>query len=81
MKTFDTKLLFAGMACIFMCGNLMAQDDGFNLSAQRSEDQNVLRIPGEKKNHAEWVINPTPHKIIFDKSGKLDISSGLALKD
>ena len=81
MKTFDTKLLFAGMACIFMCGNLMAQDDGFNLSAQRSEDQNVLRIPGEKKNHAEWVINPTPHKIIFDKSGKLDISTGLALKD
>lgn len=38
MKTFDAKLLFAGMACIFMCGNLMAQEEGFDLSAQRSED-------------------------------------------
>lgn len=81
MKTILKKTLLAGIACTLICGNLMAQEPDFDLSSQRSEIQNVQRVPGEKLEHSEWVINPTPQKVMLDKSHFLNIADGLAVKD
>ena len=35
------KTLFAGIACVFMCSNLHAQETNFDLSSQRSEKQDA----------------------------------------
>ena len=49
MKMVNHKnTLYAGIACILMCGNLSAQETNFDLSSQRSEKQDVLAVPGEK---------------------------------
>lgn len=54
MKMVNHKnTLYAGIACILMCGNLSAQETNFDLSSQRSEKQDVLAVPGEKVDHRE----------------------------
>ena len=82
MKMVNHKnTLYAGIACILMCGNLSAQETNFDLSSQRSEKQDVLAVPGEKVDHRGIIINPTPQKLVFNGNSKLNISQGFILKD
>lgn len=81
MRPISKKTWFVGFACMWMCGNLMAQETEFDLASQRSEIQHVSRVPGEKLDHSEWVINPTPQRVTFDKSLLLNLADGVALKD
>lgn len=75
------NLLTALAAGILLCGNLSAQENEFDLSAQRSESQDVLKVPGQKLDHKGLIINPTPHHLQLDQSGKLDFSGGIRLTD
>ena len=75
------KLIITWMACASVCMNLSAQDADFDLSSQRSEAQDVLAVPGKKLDHRGIIINPTPHRLNWDKSNLLDISGGISLKD
>ena len=75
------KLIITWMACASVCMNLSAQDADFDLSSQRSEAQDVLAVPGKKLDHQGIIINPTPHRLNWDKSNLLDISGGISLKD
>lgn len=68
-------------ACAWVCGTLSAQEDGFDLSAQRSEAQHVPPVPGKKLDHRGIIINPTPQKLVLNGNGKLAISGGISLKD
>lgn len=80
MKIQFMKALSLGVMCTLMCQNLAAQEADFDLSSQRSESQNILRVPGEKKTNTDWVINPVPHKAAFSRLQLLDISNGVVLK-
>lgn len=79
--TNNKQLLTALAAAILTCGNLSAQDTGFDLNSQRSESQDVLMIPGKAVDHKGIIINPTPHSIHIAETGKLDITQGVSLKD
>ena len=50
-------LLTALLAAAF--SGVQAQDDGFDLSSQRGEKQDVNVVPGKKLEHHGIVINPT----------------------
>lgn len=76
-----TKSLAACLATMLVCGNLAAQDTGFNLSSQRSEKQYVTAIPGKKLEHGNILINPTPHVMNVKKGLKLVCSDGFKVKD
>ena len=71
------------MVCIglLMCGTFSAQESEFDLASQRSEAQDVFAVPGKKLDHKGIIINPTPHKLVLDPTGRLDISGGVCLKD
>ena len=75
------KLLTAFAATALMCVNLSAQEQGFDLTTQRSESQNVLQVPGKALDHKGLIINPVPHNYKVMENGKLDVSKGLKLKD
>lgn len=66
---------------LLTCSHLAAQEQGFDLNAQRSESQDVLMVPGKVIDHKGLIINPTPHHIQLAEGDKLDISKGLDLKD
>ncbi len=55
------KLLTVFIATAFTYGNLYAQDNNFDLNTQRSEAQEVFKIPGKLLDHQGLIINPTPH--------------------
>lgn len=65
-------LLSAAVAAF--CGSspiaVFADDNGFDLSSQRSEVQHFNRVPGHKIDHKGLVINPTPQKLTLDPAGK-----------
>lgn len=73
------NLLTALAAGILLYGNLSAQESEFDLSSQRSESQDVLKVPGRILDHKGLIINPTPHHLKLDQSGKLDFSGGIRL--
>lgn len=75
------KILTVLAAAALMCGNLQAQEQGFDLNTQRSESQDVSMVPGQAVDHQGLIINPTPHKFSVTSNGKLDISKGVKLKD
>lgn len=75
------KLLTALAAGVFLCGNLAAQENGFDLGSQRSESQHVMMVPGQKLDHKGLIINPTPHHMTLGNGGKLDLSKGVSLTD
>ncbi len=58
-----------------------AQDDTFDLSSQRSEKQDVNRVPGKKIDHCGIIVNPTPHYLDIDRNNWIDLSTGICLKD
>ncbi|WP_300700258.1 beta-N-acetylglucosaminidase domain-containing protein [Bacteroides sp.] len=66
---------------LFMCSNLVAQEQDIDLNTQRSESQDILMVPGKVIDHKGLIINPTPHNIKLVEGGKLDISKGINLKD
>ena len=78
-----TKSLIACLAGTLVCGNLAAQDAGFDLSSQRSEKQIVTEIPGHKIDHKGIVINPTPHvmNLTNGTKGQLPCTEGFNVKD
>ncbi|MDO5664732.1 MAG: beta-N-acetylglucosaminidase domain-containing protein [Bacteroidia bacterium] len=75
------RTLTIGIACALLSGGLSAQEADFDLSAQRSESQHVLAVPGKKIDHKGIIINPTPHQIEMSDVAKLDVSGGIVLKD
>lgn len=77
----NKKLLTALAAAALMCGNLQAQEQGFDLNTQRSESQDVFMVPGQAVDHKGLIINPTPHNFNVTANKKLDISKGVKLKD
>ncbi len=58
-----------------------AQDDTFDLSSQRSEKQDVNRVPGKKIDHQGIVVNPTPHYLDIDREHWIDLRNGITLHD
>lgn len=82
MKMTDCKrTLITCIACALVCGSVSAQEADFDLASQRSERQDVLAVPGEKLDHQGIIINPVPQELVFNGKNKLDISSGVSLKD
>ncbi len=75
------KILFTTLLMATLVGNVQAQENDFDLSAQRSESQDVNMIPGKKIDHQGIVINPTPHSFQADQSKWLDLSQGVAVVD
>ena len=75
-----TELLALAMAGALVCAPAAAQEEGFDLSAQRSESQEVPPVPGHKRDHGGFAINPTPHRARIDAARRLDISQGVAWK-
>lgn len=75
------KLLTVFIATAFTYGNLYAQDNNFDLNTQRSEAQEVFKIPGKLLDHQGLIINPTPHSLQKQEGKILCITNGIALKD
>ena len=75
------KLLTAFIAMALTCNHLYAQDNNVDLNTQRSESQDVLKIPGKVLDHQGLIINPTPHSLQKQEGQTLNISNGIALKD
>ena len=74
------RTLAALMASTLICGGLAAQENDFDLSSQRSESQEVNRVPGQALDHRGLIINPTPHFLQRAEGKALDISAGFRLK-
>lgn len=79
IKTKQT--IIAAALCLLPCLNASAQEDGFDLNTQRSEKQDVVRIPGKKIDHKGIVVSPTPQEATFGQSATVSIGGGFALKD
>ncbi|MCX4311997.1 MAG: beta-N-acetylglucosaminidase domain-containing protein [Muribaculaceae bacterium] len=76
------RLLPVLAASAIVAAPTSAQDEAFDLSSQRSEEQTVLPVPGKKIEGRAIVINPTPHRLTIDPEGKrLDASTGFAVND
>lgn len=77
-----TKTFALLAACLCSPVSLFSQETDFDLNSQRSEVQNVWKVPGKKIDHKGLIINPTPHALSLASSEMpLDITSGFALKD
>lgn len=48
----------------------------FDLTTQRKEVQNFLKVPGHKVDHKGIIINPTPHELTVDSTKSVNIASG-----
>ena len=80
MKKARTKMiLFAALA--LSLGTLHAQETEFDLSSQRSESQDVNKVPGMKIDHNGLIINPQPHSLNRIEGKQLNASNGFSLKD
>ena len=67
------KLVLAAMLAATCGFNAQAQDDGFDLSSQRAEKQDINMVPGKKIDHKGIVINPTPHNLDINRESWLDL--------
>ena len=72
-------LLTALLAAAF--SGVQAQDDGFDLSSQRGEKQDVNVVPGKKLDHHGIVINPTPHNFNVQTDVLLNLANGVNIVD
>ena len=72
-------LLTALLAAAF--SGVQAQDDGFDLSSQRGEKQDVNVVPGKKLDHHGIVINPTPHNFSVQTDVLLNLANGVNIVD
>lgn len=72
----------AVLASVILCSTAMhAQDDAFDLSAQRSESQQINHVPGQKLDHGTMVINPVPQVMEVREDKILNIGRGLRVED
>ena len=72
-------LLTALLAAAF--SGVQAQDDGFDLSSQRGEKQDVNVVPGKKLDHHGIVVNPTPHNLDINRQNWISFENGLNIQD
>ena len=72
-------LLTALLAAAF--SGVQAQDDGFDLSSQRGEKQDVNVVPGKKLDHQGIVVNPTPHNLDINRQNWISFENGLNIQD
>lgn len=63
------------------CIGIHAQDLTTDLSSQRMESQNILKVPGHRIDHEGPVINPVPHLMDIKGTGELDIRKGFRIRD
>ncbi|MGL5272630.1 MAG: beta-N-acetylglucosaminidase domain-containing protein, partial [Phocaeicola sp.] len=77
----NKKLVLAVAAMALSCTTIWAQEDAFDLSSQRSESQNVLKVPGMKLDHQGLIINPTPQNMTVNRSQELHLPHGVSLDD
>lgn len=75
------KSTIALLAITLSCATVSAQEAEFDLSSQRSESQDVLKVPGQALDHKGLIINPTPHSILKEEGKSLSISKGIKLVD
>lgn len=75
------KLFALASIAFFSSNSLIAQETDLLLTSQRSEMQNVPKIPGKLIDHKGLAINPTPHYITVDGAQKLNVSAGFKVKD
>ncbi|MGL4491884.1 MAG: beta-N-acetylglucosaminidase, partial [Tannerellaceae bacterium] len=75
------KSTIALLAITLSCGTVCAQEAEFDLSSQRSESQDVLKVPGQAIDHKGLIINPTPHSLLKEEGQNLSISKGIKLVD
>ena len=75
------KTLFATLVMAALATNMQAQENGFDLNAQRNESQEVNMIPGKKIDHQGIVINPTPHLLNVDRAKWIDLAKGVSVID
>lgn len=68
------KILLAGMAAAAIATVPAAAQ--FDLSSQRKEVQNYLKVPGHKVDHKGIIINPTPHKMVVDTTKSVKLGAG-----
>ena len=73
------RLLSTGVALSLLAAGANAQENGFDLSSQRSEVQNVFKVPGFKVENRNFTVNPTPQEFTVAEEGSLDISKGFSL--
>lgn len=77
-KISSFRLIILGFFGSFICNNLIAQET-FDLSSQRSENQNVLSVPGKKLNHNGLIVNPVPHEMKIGEDF-CDLTNGVSFK-
>ena len=69
-------------AAIFLSGTLSkAQDNTFDLSSQRHEEQNIRPVTGHVVDRGGIAVNPVPHEMRRLGTEVLDIRGGLTIKD
>ncbi|PXV69156.1 hyaluronoglucosaminidase [Dysgonomonas alginatilytica] len=78
---YTKKMLAVLLISVCAYGSLSAQESDFDLASQRSESQDVLKVPGQKLDHKGIIINPTPQSIKINEAGKLDITQGVNVND
>ncbi|MDE6048486.1 MAG: beta-N-acetylglucosaminidase domain-containing protein [Paramuribaculum sp.] len=70
---FNRILISAFAAVAFSAVPVAAQVD---LSSQRKEVQDFLKVPGHKVDHKGIIINPTPHQLTVDSARTVNIAAG-----
>ena len=70
---FNRILISAFAAVAFSAVPVAAQVD---LSSQRKEVQDFLKVPGHKVDHKGIIINPTPHQLTVDSVRTVNIAAG-----
>ena len=80
MTTIVRKAAFLTSLILFSVA-AHAQDDAFDLSAQRSESQQINHVPGHKADHGTFIINPIPQQMEINEGKVLNIGRGLRVED
>ena len=81
MNTSLGKSLPAVLACLFLSVSVAAQEESFDLSSQRSEKQTVTPVSGHRLEHGGIILNPTPQEAAFNTGRRLNIASGVKVRD
>lgn len=77
------KIIWGALALLALApwSGAVAQDDGFDLSSQRSESQEINTVPGHKVDHKGLLLNPTPQQMSVDWGKQVNIQNGFVVKD
>ena len=77
----NNKFLLTALFAVACGCQAMAQDNGFDLSSQRGEKQDVNMVPGHKIDHHGIVVNPTPHNFDVNQQQWLSLAGGVNIQD